>query len=49
MVTPQTTELLVVVYAPVEIAKPQLLHVLQVTGERLALIVGGHETASTAG
>ena len=49
MVTPETTELLVVVYAPVEIAKPQLLHVLQVTGERLALIVGGHETASTAG
>jgi DNA/RNA-binding domain of Phe-tRNA-synthetase-like protein len=49
MVTTATTQLLVVVYAPVEIAKPQLLHVLQVTGERLALIVGGHETASTAG
>ena len=49
MVTPETTELLVVVYAPVEIAKPRLLHVLQVTGERLALIVGGRETASSAG
>jgi len=49
MVTPETTELLVVVYGPVEVAKPQLLRVLQVTGERLALIVGGRETASSAG
>jgi DNA/RNA-binding domain of Phe-tRNA-synthetase-like protein len=49
MVTPATTELLVVVYAPIEIAKPHLQRVLQITGERLALIVGGRETSSTAG
>lgn len=49
MVTPATTELLVVVYAPIEIARPQLQRVLQVTAERLALIVGGRETASTCG
>jgi DNA/RNA-binding domain of Phe-tRNA-synthetase-like protein len=41
MVTPAATELLVVVYAPIEIAKSQLERVVAVTGERLALIVGG--------
>jgi DNA/RNA-binding domain of Phe-tRNA-synthetase-like protein len=49
MVTPATTELLVVVYAPIEIATPQLQRVLRITAERLALIVGGRETASSAG
>lgn len=43
MVTPATTELLVVIYAPVEIPKPQLERVLQVTAERLASIVGGRQ------
>jgi len=41
MVTPATTELLVIVYAPSEIAKSQVDRVVGVTGERLALIVGG--------
>jgi DNA/RNA-binding domain of Phe-tRNA-synthetase-like protein len=49
MVTPAATELLVVIYAPIEIATPQLQRVLQITAERLALIAGGRETASTAG
>jgi DNA/RNA-binding domain of Phe-tRNA-synthetase-like protein len=49
MVTPAATELLVVIYAPVEIATAQLQRVLQVTAERLALIVGGREAASSAG
>ena len=43
MVTPATTELLVVVYAPIEIAKSQLERVVSVTAERLALITGGEE------
>jgi DNA/RNA-binding domain of Phe-tRNA-synthetase-like protein len=47
MVTPATTDLLVVVYAPNEISKPQLDRVVQITAERLALIVGGRP--STAG
>jgi DNA/RNA-binding domain of Phe-tRNA-synthetase-like protein len=45
MVTPATTELLVIVYAPVEIAKPQLERVLQATAERFSAIVGGREAA----
>jgi DNA/RNA-binding domain of Phe-tRNA-synthetase-like protein len=49
MVTPTTTELLVVVYAPIEIALPQLQRVVTITAERLALIVGGVQTASRAG
>ena len=49
MVTPATTELLVVVYAPIEIAASQLQRVVRITGERLASIVGGRETASSAG
>ena len=48
MVTPATTELLVVVYAPIEIAKAQLGSILRITAERLALIVGGHQLSSTA-
>jgi len=41
MVTPATTELLVVIYAPVEIPKPQLDRVVHATAERLTMIVGG--------
>ena len=48
MVTPAATELLVVVYAPTEIAPVQLDSVLRITAERLALIVGGRP-ASAAG
>lgn len=43
MVTPATTELLVIVYAPVEIPPPQLDRVLRATAERLSTIVGGRE------
>jgi len=43
MVTPATTELLVVIYAPVEIPKLQLDRVLLATAERLAMIVSGQE------
>ena len=41
MVTPETTALLVIVYAPIEISRPQLERVVGVTAERLALIAGG--------
>ena len=41
MVTPATTELLVVIYAPVEIPKSQLDRVVHATAERLTMIVGG--------
>lgn len=47
MVTPATTELLIVIYAPIEIPKPQLDRVLQITAERFASIVGGR-AASTS-
>jgi DNA/RNA-binding domain of Phe-tRNA-synthetase-like protein len=47
MVTPSTTELLVVIYAPLEIPKPQLERVLQVTSERFASIVGGKSATET--
>jgi DNA/RNA-binding domain of Phe-tRNA-synthetase-like protein len=45
MVTPATTELLVIVYAPIEIAKAQLERVVTTTAERLQLILGGVERA----
>ena len=45
MVTPATTDLLVIVYAPTEIAKPQLERVANMTAERMAQILGGRETA----
>ena len=45
MVTPATTELLVIVYAPTEIAKPQLERVANLTAERMQQILGGHESA----
>jgi DNA/RNA-binding domain of Phe-tRNA-synthetase-like protein len=47
MVTPATTELLVIVYAPAEIPKPQLERVLEATAGRLASIVGGRKLASS--
>ena len=46
MVTPSATDLLVIVYAPIEIAKAQLERVVTVTSERLQMIVGGAESAS---
>ena len=46
MVTPSATELLVIVYAPIEIAKVQLARVVTITSERLRMIVGGAESAS---
>jgi DNA/RNA-binding domain of Phe-tRNA-synthetase-like protein len=46
MVTPATTELLVIVYAPTEIAKTQLERVAHVTAERMQQILGGRERDS---
>jgi len=43
MVTPAATELLVVIYGPIEIPKNQLERVAQVTAERMKLILGGEE------
>jgi DNA/RNA-binding domain of Phe-tRNA-synthetase-like protein len=45
MVTPATTELLVVIYAPTEIPKSQLERVVTSTAERFQQICGGKETA----
>ena len=44
MVTPSSTELLIVVYAPAEISKGQVERVLSTTAERFARITGGSET-----
>ena len=44
MVTTDTTELLVIVYAPVEVPTAQLERVVGVTAERLALIAGGEQS-----
>lgn len=41
MVTPTATELLIVVYAPVEVGNAQLGRVLDTTAERFAQITGG--------
>jgi DNA/RNA-binding domain of Phe-tRNA-synthetase-like protein len=43
MVTPSSTELLIVVYAPAEIGKAQLERVLSTTAERFGQITGGSE------
>jgi DNA/RNA-binding domain of Phe-tRNA-synthetase-like protein len=43
MVTPATTELLVVVYAPIEIGRSQLERVVNVTAQRMQQILGGRE------
>ena len=45
MVTPETTALLIVIYAPIEIAKSQVERVMNTTAERFAQIVGGSESA----
>ncbi len=45
MVTPATTEALVMVYAPAEIDRQQIARVLDVTASRIADIAGGRETA----
>lgn len=45
MVTPATTELLVVVYAPIEIPASQLQRVVEITTARMADILGGSATA----
>ena len=44
MVTPSSTDLLIVVYAPTEIDKAQLERVVRITAERFAAITGGKET-----
>jgi DNA/RNA-binding domain of Phe-tRNA-synthetase-like protein len=43
MVTPATTELLVIVYAPSEIGRSQIERVANVTSERMQQILGGRE------
>lgn len=43
MVTPATTEALVIVYAPAEILRMQIARVLDVTAQRIAQIAGGRE------
>jgi DNA/RNA-binding domain of Phe-tRNA-synthetase-like protein len=47
MVTPSSTELLIVVYAPAEIARAQVERILSATAERFARITGGSETGRT--
>lgn len=47
MVTPATTELLVVIYSPIEIPHERLHRVAAATAERMKLILGGSETART--
>lgn len=47
MVTPSTTELLIVIYAPSEITRPHLERVATATAERMSSILGGAETART--
>lgn len=44
MVTPAATELLVVVYCPIEVSRAQLDGVVSKTAQRLADILGGAET-----
>lgn len=45
MVTPATTELLVVIYAPAEVPTSQLERVVTATAERFQRICGGSETS----
>jgi DNA/RNA-binding domain of Phe-tRNA-synthetase-like protein len=45
MVTAATTELLVVIYAPIEIPRAQVERVANATAERMKLILGGSEAA----
>ena len=46
MVTPATRDMLVIVYAPIEVPQRQLDRVLDATAERLALILGGAKAGS---
>lgn len=48
MVTPATTDLLVVIYAPIEIDRRQVERVVGTTAERMQQIIGGRETARAA-
>jgi DNA/RNA-binding domain of Phe-tRNA-synthetase-like protein len=48
MVTPAATELLVIVYAPIEITKSQLDRVATITAERLQEITGGSRLQPSA-
>jgi DNA/RNA-binding domain of Phe-tRNA-synthetase-like protein len=45
MVTTATTDALVVVYAPLEVAVSELERVLQATADRIAHACGGRESA----
>ena len=45
MVTPAARQLLVVIYAPIEIPKAQLERVTNATADRMKLILGGSEVA----
>ena len=45
MVTPATTQLLIVIYAPIEIPKAPLERVMNMTAERMKMILGGIESA----
>ena len=45
MVTPSATELLVIVYAPIEVGQSRLDRVVAVTAERIALVAGGSNDA----
>jgi DNA/RNA-binding domain of Phe-tRNA-synthetase-like protein len=47
MVTPSTTDLLIVVYAPIEIGSSQLDRIMEVTAERVFQILGGRRGAET--
>ena len=47
MVTPATTEALVVIYAPAELLRMQVTRSLDVTSQRITQIAGGRETART--
>jgi DNA/RNA-binding domain of Phe-tRNA-synthetase-like protein len=49
MVTPATTDGLVVVFAPLEVDPARLSRVLDLTAERIALICGGREVGRTVG
>ena len=48
MVTPSATELLVVVYAPSELARPHLERVETITAERMRHVLGGQEVARSS-
>ena len=47
MVTPETTELLVVIYAPREVPRAHVERAMSATEDRLALITGGSRAGSS--